>query len=187
MKVAVSASGGTLDSPVDPRFGRSPYYVLVDTETMEYEAVPNTSMNAPSGAGIGAAQVVARRGVDAVLTGSAGPNATQVLSQSGIEILTGAQGTVRQVVDAFKKGELKASTQTGYVGYGRGGGRGMGGGMGRGMGRMTGTYQYQPPIAYPEPVTEENEKEMLKKRLEQLEEQLKATKKRLEELKERPS
>jgi predicted Fe-Mo cluster-binding NifX family protein len=183
MKVAVSASGGTLDSPVDPRFGRSPYYVLVDTETMEYEALPNTSMNAPSGAGIGAAQVVARRGVDAVLTGSVGPNATQVLSQSGIEILTGAQGTVRQVVDAFKKGELKASTQAGYVGYGRGGGRGMG----RGMGRMTGTYQYQPPIAYPEPVTEENEKEMLKKRLEQLEEQLKATKKRLEELKERPS
>jgi len=180
MKVAVSASGGTLDSPVDPRFGRSPYYVLVDTETMEYEAVPNTSMNAPSGAGIGAAQVVARRGVDAVLTGSAGPNATQVLSQSGIEILTGAQGTVRQVVDAFKKGELKASTQAGYIGYGRGGGRGMG----RGMGRMTGTYQYQPPTAYPEPVTEENEKEMLKKRLEQLEEQLKATKKRLEELKE---
>jgi len=183
MKVAVSASGGTLDSPVDPRFGRSPYYVLVDTETMEYEAVPNTSMNAPSGAGIGAAQVVAGKGVDAVLTGSVGPNATQVLSQSGIEILTGAQGTVRQVVDAFKKGELKASTQAGYVGYGRGGGRGMG----RGMGRMTGTYQYQPPIAYPEPVTEENEKEMLKKRLEQLEEQLKATKKRLEELKERPS
>ena len=183
MKVAVSASGGTLDSSVDPRFGRSPYYVLVDTETMEYEAVPNTSMNAPSGAGIGAAQVVARKGVDAVLTGSAGPNATQVLSQSGIEILTGAQGTVRQVVDAFKKGELKASTQAGYVGYGRGGGRGMG----RGMGRMTGTYQYQPPIAYPEPVTEENEKEMLKKRLEQLEEQLKATKKRLEGLKERPS
>lgn len=183
MKVAVSASGGTLDSPVDPRFGRSPYYVLVDTETMEYEALPNTSMNAPSGAGIGAAQVVARKGVDAVLTGSAGPNATQVLSQSGIEILTGAQGTVRQVVDAFKKGELKASTQAGYVGYGRGGGRGMG----RGRGRMTGTYQYQPPIAYPEPVTEENEKEMLKKRLEQLEEQLKATKKRLEELKERPS
>jgi len=183
MKVAVSASGGTLDSPVDPRFGRSPYYVLVDTETMEYEAVPNTSMNAPSGAGIGAAQVVAGKGVDAVLTGSAGPNATQVLSQSGIEILTGAQGTVRQVVDAFKKGESKASTQAGYIGYGRGGGRGMG----RGMGRMTGTYQYQPPIAYPEPVTEENEKEMLKKRLEELEEQLKATKKRLEELKERPS
>ncbi|MBN2334541.1 DUF5320 family protein [Candidatus Bathyarchaeota archaeon] len=183
MKVAVSASGATLDSQVDPRFGRSPYYVLIDTETMAFESLPNASMNAPSGAGIGAAQVVAGRGVEAVLTGSAGPNAYQVLSMANIEIVTGAQGTVRQAVEAFRRGELKASAMSGSPSYGVG--RGMGGGMGRGMGRrMGGMYQYQPPKASPQPVTGEDEKTMLKKQLEQLEQQLKAAKKRLEELEE---
>ena len=96
MKVAVSATGGNLDSTVSPRFGRCPYYVIVDTETMSFEAIPNTSMSAPSGAGIGAAQLVAERGAEAVLTGAVGPNAMAVLSQTGIKMVTGAQGSVRQ-------------------------------------------------------------------------------------------
>jgi len=89
LKVAVSASSGSIDAPVNPTFGRCPYYVIVETESMAFEAVPNTSMSAPSGAGIGAAQVVAGKGVEAVLTGNVGPNATAVLSQAGIKMVTG--------------------------------------------------------------------------------------------------
>lgn len=54
MKVAVSASVGSLEASVDTRFGRCLYFVIVDTETMAFEAVPNTNMSAQSGAGIGA-------------------------------------------------------------------------------------------------------------------------------------
>ena len=137
MKVAVSATGGSLDAPVSPRFGRCPYYVIVDTDTMNFEAMPNANMGAPSGAGIAAAQTIAQRGVEAVLTGNFGPNASMVLSQAGIKMVTGAQGSVRQAVEAFKSGSLKPGPAVGYgqgsFYGGRGAGRGMG--MGRGMGR----------------------------------------------------
>ena len=79
----MSSTGQDLNSPVSPRFGRCPYYVIIDTETMAFETIPNTSMDAPSGAGIAAAQAVSQKGVEAVLTGNFGPNASQVLSQVG--------------------------------------------------------------------------------------------------------
>ena len=198
MKVAVSSTGGGLDAPVDPRFGRCPYHLIVDTETLSFEALPNASMGAPSGAGIGAAQAVAQKGVGAVLTGNIGPNATAVLSQAGIKMFTGATGTVRQTLEAFKDGKLTTATTIGFsrVGYGmrRGGGRGMGmgRGMGRGMGMQSsgigrGTYGYpsQPatPMQSPSPTTREQEKKMLAQQLEQLEKQLEEVKKRMEELK----
>jgi len=79
MKIAVTASTPRLDGPVDPRFGRCPYYLIVDPETMAFEAVENPHVGASSGAGIQAAQLVAGKNVETVLTGSRGPNAFQVL------------------------------------------------------------------------------------------------------------
>ena len=129
MKICVSASASDLDAQVDPRFGRCPYFVIVDSETMEFEAIPNTAAGAVGGAGIQAAQTVASKGVKAVVTGNVGPNAFQALSTAGINIVVGAFGTVREAVEAYKRGELKeASTSTvrGHFGMGRGAGRGMG-------------------------------------------------------------
>ena len=107
---------------------------------MSFEVLPNTSMNASSGAGIGAAQLIAERGVEAVLTGAVGPNATVVLSQTGIKMVTGAQGSVRQAVEAFKSGSLKPETPVGYgrESFNRGPGTNLGWGMRRGMGRGMG-------------------------------------------------
>ena len=134
MRVAVSSSGRDLESPVDPRFGRCAYFVIVNTETMNFEAVPNTSITAASGAGIGAAQLVASKGVKTVLTGNVGPNAFSVLSAAGVQVVTGAAGTVKDVVEKFKLGELPAG-----VGPTVGGHFGLGGrGVGRGRGRHRG-------------------------------------------------
>lgn len=126
MKVAVSSTGRDLDSAVDPRFGRCPYFVVVDTDTMAYEAFPNTSIGAAHGAGIQAAQLVSSRGVKVVLTGNVGPNAYTALSTAGVQVVTGAAGTVRDAVERFKRGELGASggpTVGGHFGLG---GRGRG-------------------------------------------------------------
>ena len=191
MKVAVSSTGQDLDSPVSPRFGRCPYYVIIDTETMAFETIPNTSMNAPSGAGIAAAQDVAQKGVEAVLTGNFGPNASQVLSQVGVKMVTGATGNVRQVVESFKDGTLTAASPIkagrGFVpGAGRGMGTGRGMGMGRGMGGGREMYSYpsqQPmPTQQSDLMTREQESETLAQHLEQLERQLNEVKKRLKEL-----
>ena len=126
MKIYVSAVANSLDAKVDPRFGRCPYFLVVDSETMQFEAVPNMASGAMGGAGIQAAQTIAGKGVKVLITGSIGPNAFQALSATGIKIMTGASGTVREVVEKYKKGELKetsAPTVHGHFGMGRGRGR----------------------------------------------------------------
>ncbi|NHV96746.1 MAG: dinitrogenase iron-molybdenum cofactor biosynthesis protein [Thaumarchaeota archaeon] len=127
MRICVSATADSLDAPVDPRFGRCPYFIIVDSETMQFEAVPNPASSAMGGAGIQAAQIIANKGVKVVITGSVGPNAFQALSAAGIKIVTGAAGTVREVVEKYKRGELKetnAPTVGGHFGMGMGRGRG---------------------------------------------------------------
>ncbi|KYH42832.1 MAG: hypothetical protein AYL33_000200 [Candidatus Bathyarchaeota archaeon B63] len=190
MRVAVSAAGPGLDSPVDPRFGRCPYFIIVDTDTMEYEAVPNTSQYAASGAGIQAAQTIAGRGVKAVLTGNVGPNAFQALSSAGIQIITGVTGTVREAVTKYKEGNLgRAGGPTAPMRYGMGGfGMGMGRGGGQGMGRRMGrfgppAYANVPSVAPFPQMTKEQEIQMLQNRMEMLQSQLDQIKKRLKELK----
>lgn len=126
MKIVISAAGNDLDAEVDPRFGRCQYFLFVDTETMEFEAISNESAISAAGAGISAAQKVAEKGAELVLTGNVGPNAFQTLSAAGIKIITGVSGTVGEAVERFKKGELK-ETDSATVG----GHFGMGGGKGR--------------------------------------------------------
>jgi len=132
MKVCVSAVANSLDAQVDPRFGRCPYLVIVDSETMQFEAIPNVASGAMGGAGIQAAQTIASRGVKVLITGNVGPNAFQALAAAGVKIVVGAFGTVRQVVEKYKRGELKetnAPTVGGHFGMGMGRGRGMGRGQ----------------------------------------------------------
>ena len=122
MKICVSAVSDSLDAEVDPRFGRCPYFVIVDTETLEFEAVPNAASSSVGGAGIQAAQIVASRGVKVLITGNIGPNVFQALSAANIKVITGAFGTVREAIEKYKRGELKetgAPTVRGHFGMGR--------------------------------------------------------------------
>ena len=123
MKICVSASSGSLDANVDSRFGRCPYFVVVDSETMEFTAVSNDSTYAAHGAGIQAAQTVTNMGVKVVITGNVGPNAFNVLSATGIKIVTGASGSVKDAVEKYKSGQLREvgnPTVGGHFGMGKG-------------------------------------------------------------------
>ncbi len=143
MKIAVCSTGSTLDSPLDPRFGRCAYFLVVDTETFETSAVQNPGAMSAQGAGIQAAQVVSSLGVSAVIAGNFGPNAFQALSAAGIKVYTGAKGSARDAVNQFNSGQLQeisAPTVAAHFGMnatpgqGPGTGMGMGGGIGRGKG-----------------------------------------------------
>ncbi len=128
MKIAVSAAGDNLDAHVDPRFGRCSYFIIADSETMNFEVVPNMAAGAMGGAGIQAAQTMASKGVKAIITGNVGPNAFQTLSAAGSEVVVGAFGTVREAIEKYRKGELNktgAPTVQGHHGMGMGGGRGQ--------------------------------------------------------------
>jgi predicted Fe-Mo cluster-binding NifX family protein len=109
MKICITAQGNTLDSEVDPRFGRCAYFLIVNIDTMEFEASENSSAQTMGGAGIQAGKFVLDKGVKAVLTGNVGPNAFQTLQAGGTEIITGISGKVIDVVNRYKNGELKAT------------------------------------------------------------------------------
>jgi predicted Fe-Mo cluster-binding NifX family protein len=199
MKIAISASGPNLDAEVDPRFGRCQYFIIADVETNEFEGVDNTSASAAGGAGISAAQMIVKKGVEAVLTGNCGPNAHQVLSSAGIKIITGVSGKIKDVIEEYKLGTYSAAQQPnvadhygmnagagGGMGAGRGMGRGkgMGRGMGQGMGRGMGMGGGITPLssAMPPSSSPEQEIEMLKDQSQALARQLGEIQKRIEEL-----
>jgi len=122
MTICITATGRDLDATVDPRFGRARYFAFVDPdkETIEVHE------NAPGahGAGVQAAQLLVSKGATTLVTGSVGPNAFQGLSAAGIAIYTGASGTLREALAAYKAGTLtQTAGPTGRPHGGGGGGR----------------------------------------------------------------
>ena len=197
MKIAISASTQDLSSPVDPRFGRCPYYIFIDPETMQFEAVENPNVASPTGAGIQAAQFIANKGATALLTGSCGPNAFQTLQAAGVEVIVGITGTVEEATQQYKSGQFQATAQPNvpsHFGMGMGGGMGrgmgMGGGMGRGMGIGRG-MGYAPPSQAPgmppysptmPQLSPEEELQNLKQQAELLHQQMENITKRIDQL-----
>ncbi len=108
MKICVTSEGSNLDAKVDPRFGRCQNFIIVDTDSLEFAAVANPNIESTGGAGIQSAQLVVSQKIKAVLTGNVGPNAFQTLQAAGIEVFTGASGTVKESVEKYKKGGFKA-------------------------------------------------------------------------------
>ncbi len=106
MIICVTAEGKTLDSKVDSRFGRSPYFILYDMEQKTLEAIENPHTQFSGGAGIQSAQLMLTKGVQAILTGNVGPNAFQVLKPAGIDVYIGSSGTVQETIENFKSGKL---------------------------------------------------------------------------------
>jgi len=171
VKVAVTSSGPTLDDQVEARFGRCPYFLIVDTDSMQFEALENPNIALGGGAGIQSAQMMAERGVSHLLTGNCGPNAFRVLGQAGVEVVVGVTGRAREAVERFRAGEFasagSANVQSHFgmgagepqsqasnvdlsgspigapgMGMDRGGGMGRRRGMGFAMGRGTGMWGF---------------------------------------------
>ncbi|MGD2187672.1 MAG: NifB/NifX family molybdenum-iron cluster-binding protein [Desulfobacterales bacterium] len=141
MKIAVSSTGKNLNAQLDPRFGRCAYYLVFDSDDMGIEVYANESASMGGGAGIQAAQFLASKGVQAVITGNCGPNAVDTLSAAGIELFAGEQGIVKDVVKKYVAGNLKSidePTVDGHFGIRAGTDTGRGDGAGRGMGSRRG-------------------------------------------------
>jgi predicted Fe-Mo cluster-binding NifX family protein len=102
MKIVISSTGEDLNAQVDPRFGRCRYFLIVDTDTMNYKSISNESAMSSGGAGIQAAQNVAKTGAEVVLTGNMGPNAFQTLSAAEIKVFTGLNGTIKDVIEKYE-------------------------------------------------------------------------------------
>jgi predicted Fe-Mo cluster-binding NifX family protein len=173
MKIAITAGEPALDGNLDPRFGRCAYFLIVDPDTLEFEAVENPNIARGGGAGIQSAQLMASKDVKFVLTGNCGPNAHETLTAAGIGVIAGCSGSVRNAVEQFKAGQLRPADEPNVashsgmpdtpsppaggpgpsqarptpgrgMGMGSGGGGGGGGrGKGRGMGKGMGRGRQQ--------------------------------------------
>jgi predicted Fe-Mo cluster-binding NifX family protein len=135
VRIAISANGSDLSADVDPRFGRCQYFIIADPDTMDFEVVNNSGGMDSGGAGIATAQMIASKRPEVVLTGNCGPNAYQVLSASGIKVVTGVSGKVKDAIKSYKAGNLQASAQSNVAGHF---GMGRGAGTGRGTSRFMG-------------------------------------------------
>jgi predicted Fe-Mo cluster-binding NifX family protein len=118
MIVAVTAKGMQLSDEVDPRFGRAPYILIVDTETMEYKSLDNSeNVNAFKGAGIQAATMVADKGAEVLLTGYCGPNAFKTVQAAGMKVVNDVTGTVEEAVETFLAGNVQYSESANTEGH----------------------------------------------------------------------
>jgi len=209
MKIAITSTGIDLTSQVEPRFGRCPYFIIIDPDSEKFESIENPNVQAMGGAGIQSAQLIANKSAEIVLTGSCGPNAFQTLTAAGVKVITGVSGTIKDALSRFKSGQLQpiqqpnvgshfgmgAGTETGMsTGMGTGMGMGAGMGMGRGMGMGYGTGYQQTgapamvPPGVPQPgmiptgMDKKQELEFLKQQSEALKHEIEGINDRIKDL-----
>jgi predicted Fe-Mo cluster-binding NifX family protein len=109
VKVAITSQGPELESQVDPRFGRARHFIVADTNSSEVTVHDNQmNANAMQGAGVQAGRKVVELGVVALITGHIGPKAFDTLQAGGVQVFSGASGSVAEAFEAFKAGELQA-------------------------------------------------------------------------------
>lgn len=117
MKIAVTSTGTELDSPVDPRFGRAAFILIVDSDTFDYEVLDNSeNVNALKGAGIQAASMISSNKAEILLTGFCGPNAFKALNAAKIGVANNAEGSVRDAVAAFLDGNMPLADEANVEG-----------------------------------------------------------------------
>ncbi|APG27649.1 hypothetical protein A7E78_07225 [Syntrophotalea acetylenivorans] len=107
MKIAITAQEPSLDSLIDPRFGRAPWLMIYDPTDNSWHSIDNSKgLNAAHGAGIQAAQKVVDQQVTAIITGAIGPKAYRSLKAANVQIFHGAKGSVAQALEAYQTGDL---------------------------------------------------------------------------------
>ncbi len=106
MKIAFSTTGNDLSAAVEPRFGRSPQFLVLDTKDDSFEIIENTTHDASGGAGVKAAERVAKTGVQVVITGDCGPKAYNVLKPAGIKIYSSKNTSIKEALEQYRAGKL---------------------------------------------------------------------------------
>ncbi|MDP8218601.1 MAG: NifB/NifX family molybdenum-iron cluster-binding protein [Candidatus Theseobacter exili] len=106
--ICITSTGNTLSAPVDARFGRCKYFIIINTGSLDFEAIENPYAESRGGAGIQSGQMMSERNVNALLTGNIGPNAFQTLRAAGVKLFTGVDGTVEDAVKKYTSGVLKS-------------------------------------------------------------------------------
>lgn len=110
MKIAFTAKGSKWDSRIDPRFGRTEYLLVYDTDNEELISYDNRHIEREThGAGPKTAKLIYDTGADVLITGNGpGENAAIALEKAGVKIYTGAEKMkIKEAFEAYNNKQLK--------------------------------------------------------------------------------
>jgi predicted Fe-Mo cluster-binding NifX family protein len=120
MKIIITAVSNKIEGRFNPRFGRSEYFILVDTDNGDWEGFQNPATRARGGAGPQAVQFIAGKKAKAVISGRFGPSAFTALQAAGIQAYIAEDlETVEEALKKFQAGDLElvnAPTGRGFHG-----------------------------------------------------------------------
>ena len=104
MKIAVPSMGKNLESFVSNSFGRSPFIIIYNDETQEYDYFENPGFKIQDGSGLKAAEILIQNSADVLLIREIGRKAYSVLMKGHIDInLLNLSGTVKSTLKKFLK------------------------------------------------------------------------------------
>lgn len=106
MKIAITSNGAELDSTISNKLGTAPYLIILDTETWDYEVISNPGHSNERGAGVKALIIIVNKKVKKILTGYCNPDISRQLKENDIEVITGIEGNLNEVIQKYKKGIL---------------------------------------------------------------------------------
>ena len=95
MKIAITSTGGSMDALLSEQFGLCQYLLIVDSETLKFEAVSNLGEQMQSGAGPKAAELIINKAAEVLLTGHDGDQAEETLKKGGVKVVDGYKGTIK--------------------------------------------------------------------------------------------
>lgn len=107
MKIALSSKGKDLNSQMDLRFGRAEYFIIYDLDSGEFQAIKNKGYSASGGAGIASAQQLIDQAADIIVSGNFGPNAYELLGDSGIQMYKGSKSSIGELIASYKIDKLE--------------------------------------------------------------------------------
>ncbi|MEG6615059.1 NifB/NifX family molybdenum-iron cluster-binding protein [Peptococcaceae bacterium 1198_IL3148] len=107
MKIAISSLDESINSNLNPRFGRCEYFIIYDCDSGNFTAVENSGRLSTGGAGIATAKMVADLGVKVIITGLVGPKAFTALKAAGIKVYTANEGKILELIEQYKNNQLK--------------------------------------------------------------------------------
>lgn len=107
MKIAIAAEGQTIESMVAERFGRCPFFLILNEDGTLEESFSNEATQAAHGAGGMAVQSLAQKNVNVLIAPRLGPNATMALKASGIRAFEAVGCSCLEAFENHKKGSLK--------------------------------------------------------------------------------
>jgi predicted Fe-Mo cluster-binding NifX family protein len=106
MRITLPVNNKDIKSDICPSFGRTPYFLIYDTDDKSIIFLDNLAAQSAGGAGIKAAQMLLDQSIKIIIAPRYGENAAKVLLDGGIKVYKNVAGTAEKNIKAYEKNQL---------------------------------------------------------------------------------